>query len=97
MQTEYDAVLKLANIFNIENLIDGNWDALRDRLERSSYIIPDNINIFIDNAGYLFATDANSRRIFLDILKDTVEWWDGDVEKYVVGGKKKSFNVYLVD
>jgi hypothetical protein len=33
----------------------------------------------------------------LSILQDTVEWWDGDVEKYVVEGKKKSFNVYLVD
>ncbi|MBF0778977.1 barstar family protein [Streptococcus cuniculi] len=97
IQTEYDAVLKLASLFDIDDLVDGNWDALQDRLERPSYIIPDNIHIFIDNSRYLFANDANSKRIFLAILKDTVKWWDGDVEKYVVEGKKKSFNVYLVD
>ena len=97
IQTKENAVSALANIFNINDLVDGNWDALQDRLERPSYIIPENIHIFIDNSKCLFTNDELSKRIFLSILQDTVEWWDGDVEKYVVEGKKKSFNVYLVD
>ena len=97
IQTKENAVSALANIFNINDLVDGNWDALQDRLERPSYIIPENIHIFIDNSKCLFTNDELSKRIFLSILQDTVEWWDGDVEKYVVEGKKKTFNVYLVD
>ena len=33
-------------------------------------------------------------RSFVDSV---LPWWDGDVEKYCVGGKAKPFNVYLVD
>lgn len=97
IQTKGDAVYMLADIFNIDDLVDGNWAALQDRLERPAYIVPDNVLIFIYNSRYMFVNEEKSKRIFLDILKDTVEWWAGDVEKYVVDGKKKSFNVYLVD
>lgn len=54
VQSEKDAVQILAEGFNIDDLQDGNWDALADRLERPDYIISDSINIFINNAKYLF-------------------------------------------
>ena len=58
VQSEKDAVQILAEGFNIDGLQNGNWDALADRLERPDYIIPDNINIFINNAKYLFINDV---------------------------------------
>jgi hypothetical protein len=60
IQTKENAVSALANIFNINDLVDGNWDALQDRLERPSYIIPENIHIFIDNSKCLFTNDELS-------------------------------------
>ena len=97
VQSERDAIKILANSFNIDDLQDGNWDALADRLERPDYIIPDNINIFINNAKYLFINDEISKNIFLEILSDTVLWWDEGVERYMVGGKRKKFNVYIIE
>ena len=97
VQSEKDAVQILAEGFNIDDLQDGNWDALADCLERPDYIIPDSINIFINNAKYLFINDEISKNIFLEILSDTVLWWDGGVERYIVDGKRKKFNVYIIE
>ena len=97
VQSEKDVVQILAEDFNIDDLQDGNWDALADRLERADYINPDRINIFINNAKYLFINDEISKNIFLEILSDTVLWWDGGVERYIVGGKRKKFNVYIIE
>ena len=97
VQSEKDVVQILAEGFNIDDLQDGNWDALADRLERPDYIIPDSINIFINNAKYLFINDEISKNIFLEILSDTVLWWDEFVERYIVGGKRKKFNVYIIE
>ena len=97
VQSEKDAVQILAEGFNIDDLQNGNWDALADRLERPNYIISDSINIFINNAKYLFINDEISKNIFLEILSDTVLWWDGGVERYIVDGKRKKFNVYIIE
>ena len=97
VQSERDAIEILANSFNIDDLQDGNWDALFDRLQRSNYIHPERINIFLNNSRDLFIKDANSKNTFLEILSDTVSWWEEDVERYIVDGKRKTFNVYLLD
>ena len=97
VQSEKDVVQILAEGLNMDDLQDGNWDALADRLERPDYIIPDSINIFINNAKYPFINDEISKNIFLEILSDTVLWWDGGVERYIVGGKRKKFNVYIIE
>ena len=97
VQSERDAIEILAKSFNINDLQDGNWDALSDRFQRSNYIYPERINIFINNSRYLFIKDENSKHTFLEILSDTVSWWEEYVERYIVDGKRKTFNVYLLD
>ena len=97
VQSERDAIEILAKSFNIDDLQDGNWDALSDRLQRSNYIYPERINIFINNSRDLFIKDERYKNIFLEILSDTVSWWEEDVERYIVDGTRKTFNVYLLD
>ena len=97
VQSEKDVVQILAEGFNIDDLQDGNWDALSDRLQRSNYIHQERIIIFLNNSNDLFIKDVNSKNTFLEILSDTVSWWEEDVERYIVDGKRKTFNVYLLD
>ena len=97
VQSERDAIEILAKNFNIDDLQGANWDALSDRLQRSNYICSERVNIFINNSRYLFIKDENSKNTFLEILSDTVSWWEEDVERYIVDGKRKTFNVYLLD
>ena len=74
-----------------------NWDAVRDWLGDLDWLNAESYALTITNYSQLLEADQSSKEIFLEILQDTVEWWGGDVEKYVVGGKKKAFNVYLFD
>ena len=42
--------------------------------------------------------DLKNKNFFYELLKETIlVWWDEEVEKHVVGGEKKVFNVFLVD
>lgn len=74
-----------------------NWDAIFDWLTDLSWLCKEGYIVYIRDYSLLLADDVATKKYFLSILKDTAEWWDGDVEKCVVGGKKKSFNIYLVD
>lgn len=95
IQTEEELLNNLKVLFDMPDV--HNWDAVYDWLGDLSWLNYESYLLIITNYSKLLGDNLASKQIFLDILKDTVEWWDGDVEKYVVGGKKKSFNVYLVD
>lgn len=74
--------------------LDGYNDWMRDLewLNKEEYIL------VIKNYGDFLNKDLPSKKIVLDGLAAVIlPWWQGDVEKYIVGGKKKPFSVYLVD
>lgn len=73
-----------------------NWDAIADWLTDLSWFDKNNFIVYIFNYSSLLRGYPKEKDIFFRMLLNTVEWWDGDVEKYVVGGEKRSFNVYLV-
>lgn len=97
IQAKSDVFNTLRELFDIPDLLYENWDALQDRLQRDYCIRSEEVYLFIENANDLLLRDEVSRQILLDILSNTVIWWASDVEKYVVGGKKRIFNVYLVE
>ncbi|MCW6664444.1 hypothetical protein NHG32_01995 [Aerococcaceae bacterium NML191219] len=41
----------------------------------------------------LLKEDQINKQIFLEILEDTVKWFGGEIETYVVHGKKEKFVV----
>ena len=90
-----DLLLSLEEIFKMPDA--NNWDAVADWLSDLEWLGKEGYILYIMNYASLLASDMESKEIFLEILSDTAKWWAGDVEKNVVGGKKKSFNVYLAD
>lgn len=96
LQEKIHAINYICKSFQITRKVT-NWAGLRDVLSDSYWINNDVTYVFLTNQQLIFRDNLNLRQILLTIFSDTIEWWDCDVEKYVVGGKKKSFNVYLVD
>ena len=47
--------------------------------------------------GAYSAYTLDKDMVVCSFVDAVLPWWDGDVEKYCVGGKAKPFNVYLVD
>jgi hypothetical protein len=74
--------------------IDRYLDWIRDLswLDKSSY------TVIINDSTQFLTEDLRIRNIILTSFEDTVlPWWQSEVEKCVVEGKAKPFNVYLVD
>jgi hypothetical protein len=92
-----DFLEKVYDVFQFPNYyksIDGYLDWIRDL----DWLQSDGFIFAILNFKSFMDADPHAREIILASMEDTViPWWDGDVEKYSVGGKAKPFNVYYVD
>lgn len=75
-----------------------NWSSITDCLTDLSWIKAEEYTFILENYDSFLKGDLSSKDLFLEILKeDILPWWEFDVEKHVVGGKVKSFQVYIVD
>ena len=93
--TKQDLLKMIKQEFRLPD--SSNWDSLSDWITDLSWIEQDSYILYITNYSMLLKEDQINKQIFLEILEDTVKWFDGEIEKYVVNGKRKEFNVYLIE
>jgi hypothetical protein len=100
-----------AKIYNLKDYINEVWKAFKfpntsyvnyyaymDWIRDLSWINSSSYIFVINNFEELMKESSNEKKIIIDSLKNIIlPWWESDVEKCVVEGKAKSFNVYLVD
>ena len=69
-----------------------DWMKDLDWFGKDSYIL------IIRNYKSFLANDLPLKEMIMEGFRDYIlPWWQEDVEKYVVEGKAKPFNIYLVD
>lgn len=74
------------------------WDAYADWMTDLSWIPNQQICVIIDDYGSFLRKDPRARKDSMEIFKDDIlPFWEKDVLKFVVGGKTRVFNVYLVN
>ena len=76
------------------NGFDGYLDWIRDLewLEKEEYIL------IINNFSNFMKKNVSLKKIIIEDIEEIIlPWWQKEVENYVVEGKVKPFNVYLVD
>ena len=74
--------------------IDRYLDWIRDL----SWLEKDGYTIIIYDSDRFLSEDQRTKNIVLESFEDTVlPWWQEEVKQYMVGGKAKPFNVYLVE
>ena len=68
-----------------------DWMRDLDWLGKDSYVL------IVYNYAKLFSNDNKLKSVIIDGFEQVIlPWWQREVEDCVVGGKVKSFNVYLV-
>lgn len=83
--------------FSFPITVKNSFDAYNDWMRDLSWIESDEYVIVIRDFTYFLRDDDHFKKLFCEMyLEYILPWWEGDVEKYSVGGKKKNFNVYLV-
>lgn len=88
---------EVEEIFHFPTLgdnIDGYIDWMRDLdwLGKDGYVF------FIYYFKDFLENNLKVKKDIMEVFTEAIlPWWQHDVELYSVGGKKKTFNVYLVD
>lgn len=101
IQTSEDMWKRMAELFMFPELPE-KWQAdyysYYDFMTDLNWIKEDKIVLVIDSFSMFFKTDETSRKDEVDILENEIlPFWEQEVERVVVGGKKREFNVYCVD
>ena len=74
--------------------LDGYLDWITDL----SWLNRDGYALIIKNYNCFMSEDLRKKEIVMESFGKTVlPWWENEVERCVVEGKAKSFNVYLVE
>ncbi|SKA15563.1 hypothetical protein SAMN02745116_02613 [Pilibacter termitis] len=81
---------------DVENNVDAFLDWMRDfnNLQSKGYL---SFNLIIFNWRLIFKGDKKIQEELIDDLEFIIDFWENEVEHVVVGGKKSSFQVYLVE
>ena len=75
-----------------------NYHAYMDWICDLSWLNANGYILVFHNFDKLLAQSSRDRQIIIESIdEDVLPWWEGEVERCVVGGKAKPFNVYLVD
>jgi len=85
-------------VFEFPEEVHMSYNAYLDWICDLSWLDSNGYVFAILNADSLIAQCPKDRKMILRSLEGIViPWWEGEVERHVVEGKAKPFNVYLVD
>ena len=95
---DWDSYIKTIRKIYRFPTIEDNYDGYLDWMTDLSWLGADSFILIFFNYDELLSNDLVCRKIILDKFSDYIlPWWDGEVEKYMVGGEKKDFNIFIVE
>ncbi|MBQ6945250.1 MAG: hypothetical protein IJN43_13120 [Ruminococcus sp.] len=74
-----------------------NWERYEDWLTDLSWVKQNSIILIIKNYSKLLIEYSESKEYIMNNFKNVIlPWWEKDVVMYMVGGRKRDFNIYLI-
>lgn len=100
IQTWEDYWNEISEKFEFPELPDG-WESdfysYYDFMGELDWIKEDSIVLIIENFNSFFSTDLKAKNDEIETFVNYIlPFWDEEVERVVVGGKRRDFNVYCV-
>jgi hypothetical protein len=93
-----DYLVAVWKAFNFPQTGYVNYYAYLDWIRDLGWIIADEFAFIVRNFNHLLEESPKERKIIINSLDNKViPWWQSEIEQFVVEGKAKPFNVYLVD
>lgn len=77
---------------------NNNYDGYSDWMRDLSWLESKSFMLFIFNYREFLSEDLECKKVIMNMFQNTIlPWWSEDVEKYVVCGEKKDFNIFIVE
>lgn len=94
----WNAVSQLFSFPDLPSYMKSDYHSYYDLMTDLSWLKNENIILIVENADSFLANDLQLKN---NIIKDFNEYllpfWDEEVSKTVINGKKKNFSVYFVE
>lgn len=72
-----------------------NWNRFQDWITDLEWLNTDSVILVIYNYKYFMEKYPEAKTYIVNDLENTLNFWE-NAEKYIVGGQRKDFNVYIV-
>ena len=96
IRTKEEFFKEIEIYFSFPRSCEGSLDRFLDWMCDLSWIESDKINVIIKNYNLFLDNDRQFKEIVFQCFEeDILPFWEKEVETVVVGGKPKSFNLYL--
>ncbi|SMC80348.1 Barstar (barnase inhibitor) [Papillibacter cinnamivorans DSM 12816] len=93
-----DYAHEIERAFRFPTPCDKSMDAYLDWMTDLSWLNAKGYALIIKNVKDFIRSDPEKKEKVLHFFKDDIlPFWQSDVEKYVVEGKAKPFNVYIIE
>lgn len=73
-----------------------NWNRFQDWITDLEWLETNSVILIIRNYADFMKRFPEAKAYIINDLKNTLNFWENDAEKYIVGGQRKDFNVYIV-
>lgn len=94
----WDSYIKIIEKIYMFPMKNDNYDGYNDWMRDLSWFDEEEFILCIVNYKSFLSNDEKSKKIVMELFRDYIlPWWDGEVEKYCVGGEKRSFQVLLIE
>ena len=98
IKTFTDYLSKIEELLRFPDSCEGNVDRYLDWIRDLSWLSYDEYVFIIYDFDESFEEHLHEKNLFLSLFDNIVlPWWDFDVEKHVVGGKKKKMTLFLIE
>lgn len=96
--TWMDYAHEIEKIFRFPSPCDKSMDAYLDWMTDLSWLNSQGYVLIIKNMEDFMRSDLEKKeKILRFFVEDILPFWESGVEQYVVEGKAKPFNIYIVD
>lgn len=98
IKTFEDYLSKIEDLLCFPCSCKGNLDRYLDWIRDLSWLSYDEYVFVIYDFDESFEGNLHEKKLFISLFDNIVlPWWEVDVEKHVVGGKKKRMTLFLIE
>jgi hypothetical protein len=93
-----DYILHIQSLFKFPTSCIDNWDGYLDWIRDLSWLNKEEYILVINNFLQFLKDDIAMKQDIISLFEEVIlPFWQEEVERVVVDGKPKPFNVYLID
>lgn len=73
-----------------------NWNRFQDWITDLEWLNTDSVILVIYNYEYFMKDYPEAKNYIMNDLENTLNFWENEAEKCIVGGQRKDFNIYVI-